>query len=345
MKELSEEEVMRYGIRPLVAWTDPGTRRARVLLRFTVLLASAVMAMSPAAAQARAVPSGVHGGALFGGTQRLIAAQGALHRSLAVLRDYYTYGQSFPDAAARQVLAEGGTVLASLDGGPSYKDVAAGWDHGYFRAFLTAMNNAAVQYHLGAIYFSYQHEADNISAHVAHQGWAGGFRAAWAHLHYKAREWGLNWNAGGHIYWTMIMMHGAFFPTATGQHRVQDYWVGQQEDDIIAVDGYNHAGCVNGVTQGIVTPGSLFGPALAYAASKGKPVFVAEWGSQRGPQQVPFIGLMQKYVTSRAAIKAAMYFDARAQGRNACDNVVNRVPASLRALSAMGADPGMQGRT
>ena len=29
-------------------------------------------------------------------------------------------------------MAEGGTVLASLDGGPSYKDVAAGWDHDYF---------------------------------------------------------------------------------------------------------------------------------------------------------------------------------------------------------------------
>ena len=57
------------------------------------------------------------------------------------------------------------------------------------------------------------------------------------------------------------MMHGAFFSSATGQHRVSDYWDGQQEDDIIGVDGYNHAGCVNGVTQGIVTPGSLFGPA------------------------------------------------------------------------------------
>jgi len=337
---------MRYNLCPLVAWTGPETRRARVLLSVTALLASAVMVMSPAAAQARAAPSGVHGGALFGGTQRLIAAQGALHRRLAVLRDYYTYGESFPDAAARQVMAEGGTVLASLDGGPSYKDVAAGWDHGYFRSFLTAMNNAAAQYHLGAIYFSYQHEADNISAHVAHQGWAGGFRAAWAHLHYKAREWGLNWNAGGHIYWTLIMMHGAFFSTATGQHRVSDYWDGQQEDDIIGVDGYNHAGCVNGVTQGIVTPGSLFGPALAYAAAKGgKPVFVAEWGSQVGDQQAPFIRDMRAYVTGHPVIAGASYFDASAQGRNGCDNIVNRVPASLRALSAMGADPGMQGRT
>jgi len=307
------------------------------------LALAGVLAVPAAGHASTGGPSGVSGGALFGGTQRLVPAQHALHRSLAVLRDYYTYGESFPDAAARQVMAEGGTVLVSLDGGPSYKEVAGGWDHGYFRSFLTAMNDAAIKYHLGAIYFCYQHEADNISAHVAHQGWAGGFRAAWAHLHYKAKEWGLNWNAGGHIYWTMIMMHGAFFPTATGQHRVQDYWVGQQEDDIVAVDGYNHAGCVNGVQQGMVTPGSLFDPALAYAASKGKPVFVAEWGSQRGPQQVPFIGLMQKYVTSRAAIKAAMYFDAGAQGRNACDNTVNGDPASLRALDVMGAAPRLRG--
>jgi hypothetical protein len=104
-----------------------GDPEGTVLLMFTALLASAVMAMSPAAAQARAAPSGVHGGALFGGTQRLIAAQGALHRSLAVLRDYYTYGESFPDAAARHVMAEGGTVLASLDGGPSR---VQGWQAG-----------------------------------------------------------------------------------------------------------------------------------------------------------------------------------------------------------------------
>ena len=41
MKELSEEEVMRYGIRPLVACTGPQTRRAQVLLGFTALPASA----------------------------------------------------------------------------------------------------------------------------------------------------------------------------------------------------------------------------------------------------------------------------------------------------------------
>ena len=44
---------MRYHLRPLVAWTDPQTRRARILLGFSALLASAVMVMSPAAAQAR----------------------------------------------------------------------------------------------------------------------------------------------------------------------------------------------------------------------------------------------------------------------------------------------------
>src|SRR5215470_8287224 len=59
--------------------------------------------------------SGVTAGALFGGNAALVPEEGALGRRLAIIRVYYRIGETFPQPMSRKYLAEGTTLLVSLD--------------------------------------------------------------------------------------------------------------------------------------------------------------------------------------------------------------------------------------
>src|SRR5208282_5434060 len=102
------------------------------------------------------------GGALFGGNSSLVPEETALGRKLAIVRVYYRFGESFPNVADRQVMAAGSTLmvsLATLRGGSSYASIAAGLQDSYVSSFLSAVNQAAIRYHLSAIYFCFEHES------------------------------------------------------------------------------------------------------------------------------------------------------------------------------------------
>ncbi len=95
--------------------------------------------------------SGVDGGALFGGNTKLVPEEARLGRSLAIVRVYYRLGESFPRPADRRLMAEGTTLLVSLDtvpGDPGYASIAASHQDAAIAAFLKAVNQAAVQYRL-----------------------------------------------------------------------------------------------------------------------------------------------------------------------------------------------------
>ena len=105
--------------------------------------------------------SGIGGGALFGGTTPLVSEEGKLGRKLAIVREYYSFGEHFPTPNDARLMAGHRTLLVSIDGmhgKPSFASVAAGREDGYLRSFLKSVNQAAVRYHLGAIYIDYQHE-------------------------------------------------------------------------------------------------------------------------------------------------------------------------------------------
>jgi hypothetical protein len=292
--------------------------------------------------------SDVTGGAMFGGDIPLLSQQGKLGRKLAIVRVYDLLGQSFPGAQVRRILAGGSTVLVSLDTHPgmaTYASIAAGREDGIISRYLREVNQAAVTYHLAAIYICFEHEVDNTKRHAG-LGSPAQFVQAWDHIHGLATAAHLDWNQGGRLHWVWLLEHGAFFSSAASA-----YWPGSGEVDILGVDGYNTGGCrtANGNsflaagTQ-MQAPAYLFGPALSFASAHGLPVFIAEWASapyRSQGVQPEFIRQMQEYVTSHPQIGAALYWDSQQPG-SACNFNIDSRQASMTALAAMGRSAGLQ---
>src|SRR5580700_1898807 len=72
--------------------------------------------------------SGVSGGDLFGGNTAMADEAARLGRTLAIVRTYYTLGESFPRAEDRHWMSQGSTEMVSLDTDPgmaTYADIAA----------------------------------------------------------------------------------------------------------------------------------------------------------------------------------------------------------------------------
>jgi len=290
--------------------------------------------------------SGITGGALFGGNMSLASVEGKLGQRLAIVRVYYRLGQSFPRRMDQQMMAAGSTLLVSLDtvpGGPIYASIAAGREDATISAFMKAVNQAAVRYHLAAIYFSFEHEP-NVVAHHYGLGTPAEFIQAWDHVHQLAESARLDWNQGGRMHWVLILTHGAFSPSRPPAESSAAYWPGTSEVDVVAADGYDNYGCV-GQSLGR-TPESLFGPAVRFArANGGLPVFIAEWGSTAFPsfqRQTSFIQQMQAFVASTPEIQATMYWNNQGIGPH-CDFSVNPYPSSISALAAAARSPAMQG--
>ncbi|HLX50740.1 MAG TPA: hypothetical protein VKS82_20615 [Streptosporangiaceae bacterium] len=290
--------------------------------------------------------SAVTGGALFGGNVALTREAGKLDRRLAVIRIYDHIGDTFP-GPYRKLLAAGSTAAVSLDSsGASYAAIAAGHQDKAIGAFLRSVNQAAIRYHLPAIYVSFEHEPD-IAKH-RRLGTPAQFVQAWDHIHRLAASAHLDWKTGGRLHWVWILLHSAF-----SNGLASKFWPGGSEVAGIGVDGYNSLACRMAADHGRVprrqrdlnTPGAIFGPALSFAGSKGGvPVFITEWGSDTpggSGTQPTFIRQMQSYLTHNREIAAAMYWDSNGP---ACRYSVDNRPASLAALAAMGHSPALQGR-
>ena len=290
----------------------------------------------PGKPHGKSVPTA--GNALFGGNGLLVREQGALGRTLAMVRVYYHIGGTFPQVSDRRNMAQGSTELISLDSaGTSYASIAAGSKDGSILAFLRSVNQAALQYHLGAIYISFEHEPESPE-HVS-LGSPAEFVRAWDHVHQLAVAAHLDWNQGGRLHWVLILIHTAYQNGGAGA-----YWPGSGEADIVAADGYNSYRCGNQAQTQIQTPAMLFNPLLAFAAAHGGlPVFIAEFGSDTStPNAQPrFIEQMQAYLASNRQIAAALYWD---DAGTRCSYRVDGHPAALAALAALGRSAMMQGR-
>jgi len=288
-------------------------------------------------------PAGVVNGVLFGGDVPLAVVEQKLGRKLAIVRVYYVLGENFPRKIDSQLMASGSTELVSLDttpGGASYASIAAGHEDGNILPFLKAVNAAAVQYHLGAIYMTFEHEANVFETHTG-LGTPAQFVQAWDHVHQLAVSAHLDWQQGGRMHWALILSHWAFSEGRAGQ-----YWPGLSEFDVLATDGYNSGDCKSGQVKNssYVSPSWIFGPVLSFAKTHGAPpVFIAEWGSVAFPSpsvRPNFIRQMQSFVAANPEIHAAMYWNGVAR----CSYSVNNYPASLAALADMAHAPLFQGQ-
>jgi len=295
--------------------------------------------------------SNVTAGALFGGNAALVPEEAALGRRLAVIRVYYHIGETFPQPMNRKYMAKGSTLLVSLDTSvhrASYASIAAGHEDGFISSFLKSVNQAAVQYHLGAIYIDFEHEADD-SRHLP-LGSPAQFDQAWDHVHRLAVDQHLDWNQGGRLHWVLVLVHNAYSPGSshlTAASWAGEFWPGPGEVDAVAADGYNSYSChlrLQNAPLSNPSPADLFGPVVSFAATHGGlPVFITEWGvdttSRAG--QVRFIQQMQAFVAANREIVGAMYWDSLG---NRCSYTVDGNPAAVAALTTMGHSTALQGR-
>jgi hypothetical protein len=302
-------------------------------------------------ANAAGTLAGVGNGVMFGGDVPLAAVQGALGRRLAVVRVYDRMGQSFQSRLVTNFMAQGTTILQSLDtfpGGTTYSAIAAGAQDATITAFLESMNSSAIHYRLPAIYFTFEHEA-NVAANHVGLGTSAQFIAAWDHIHQIAVSHHLLWNQGGRIHFALILTH--FFYN-NGQ--AINWWPGANEVDIVAADGYNTGGCRtarknhSGFTNGQTppeSPSSLFTGVVQFAAAHGGlPVFIAEWGSvaYSNPSiRVTWIQQMLSFIQANPSVHAALYWDSQVPP---CNYIVDNSPSSLTALAGVAQAPLMQGR-
>jgi hypothetical protein len=291
-------------------------------------------------------------GVLFGGDVPLVPMEAKLGRTLAIVRVYDLIGQPFMNRKVASIMARGSTLLVSFDTfpshGPSYASIVAGREDSTIRSFLEAANQAAIHYKLGAIYVTFEHEANNLSKHRG-LGTPAQFLQAWDHVHQLAVNAHLDWNQGGRLHWALILTHYAFLNGSISQ-----YWPGTSEVDVVAADGYNTGGCRDARRSGggfkfgrtpAVTPASLFAKVVGFAASHGRlPVFIAEWGSVAYTStsvRVSFIQQMQAFVQANPEIKATLYWNSQVPP---CNYIVNGSPTSLAALASMGHSPALQGQ-
>jgi hypothetical protein len=281
----------------------------------------------------------------------LAAVQGALGRKLAIVRVYDRLGQTFQSRLVDNFLANGTTILMSLDtfpGGTPYSAIAAGQQDATITAFLESMNSSAIHYKMPAIYFTFEHEANVPATHTG-LGTSAQFIQAWDHIHQIAVNHHLLWNQGGRIHFTLILTH--FF---YNNGKAIDWWPGANEVDIVAADGYNTGGCRtarknhSGFTNGVTppeSPSSLFTGVVQFAAAHGGlPVFIAEWGSvaySNASVRVTWINQMQSFVAANPSIHAALYWDSEVPP---CNYIIDNSPSSLSALATLAQSPLMQGR-
>jgi hypothetical protein len=270
-----------------------------------------------------------------------------LNRKLAMVRVYYHFGEDFPMRADLRLMTGHQTLLVSLDGtrlGPTFASVAAGREDRFIRRFLKAMNDAAVLYHLGVIYFCYQHEPNVRRGRGL--GSRAQFRRAWDHVRELARGMHLT-----RLRWVLILTHRDYLPPGHrprwmhGMPPAAAVWPGKRNVDVVAADGYDSPGCKPGTSprNDHATPGSVFGPVLRFARAHGRlPVFASEWGaSARFPAaQAKFIREMPGFVARHHAIRGVSYWD---QAGPTCSYSVNHRPRALAALRAMAHDRALLG--
>jgi hypothetical protein len=295
--------------------------------------------------------AGVGNGVMFGGDVPLAAVQGALGRKLAIVRVYDRLGQTFQSRLVDNFMAQGSTILMSLDtfpGGTPYSAIAAGQQDATITAFLESMNSSAARYGLPAIYFTFEHEA-NVPATHSGLGTSAQFIQAWDHIHQIAVNHHLLWNQGGRIHFVLILTH--FF---YNNGKAIQWWPGTNEVDIVSADGYNTGGCRTarknhqGFSTGVTppeSPASLFTGVIQFAAAHGGlPVFIAEWGSvaySNASVRVNWIQQMQSFVAANPAIHAALYWDSQVPP---CNYIIDNSPSSLSAMTTLAQSALMQGR-
>jgi plastocyanin len=252
-------------------------------------------------------------------------------RQMATERVYDLWDDPFPtddDLWSRDL---GRTLYVSWNASPRDGTGCKGWANiaaGLYDAEIDAKAEALKSF--GApIIFSFHHEPTTKPEFGGDCGTGEDYKAAWRYIHDRFQTDGVT-NAT--YAWTMTAQS---FQNGKGD----EYYPGNGIIDLIAADGYNWYSCEfhNGPWREM---DEIFQSFYDYGVSKGKPMFIAEYGSG---EDDAVVGRKAQWFANGAdllkrwsEIKGVSYFNVGTGG--ACDRYADSSPTSLQAFSAMGHD-------
>jgi plastocyanin len=327
-------------------------RGTRAILVTLVLLGTAGIRGASAAAAGQpghTYPLSPHGvelpekGALFGTFVRpddhtgltrreaMTNLEALIGRQFATERVYDLWDDPFPtddDLWSRDL---GRTLYVSWNASPRDGTGCKGWANiasGQYDAEIDAKAEAIKSFGAPLI-FSFHHEPTTKPEFGGDCGTGADYIAAWRHIHDRFVADGVT-NAT--YAWTMTAQ-------SYDRNRGDEFYPGNDVVDLIAADGYNWYSCEfhNGPWREMQ---DIFQSFHDYGASKGKPMFIAEYGSG---EDDAVVGRKAQWFANGSAllktwpdIKGVSYFNVGTGG--ACDRYVDSSPSSLSAFSAMGHD-------
>jgi plastocyanin len=252
-------------------------------------------------------------------------------RPMAMERVYKLWDDPFPDADDLWSRDTGHTLYMSWNASPrsgqgcvKWADIAAG----LLDTEVDAMADAIISF--GApIIFSFHHEPTTKPEFGGDCGTGADYIAAWRHIHDRFVADGVT---NVTYAWTMTAQ-------SYDKGRGDEFYPGNDVIDVIAADGYNWYSCE--FHQGPWREmDDIFQSFHNYGASKGKPMFIAEYGSG---EDDAVVGRKAQWFANGSAllktwpdIKGVSYFNVGTGG--ACDRYADSSPSSLSAFSAMGHD-------
>ena len=328
---------------------QPGGRKRSVIAAVLSVLAAVLLA-APAAASSRLGGTRYEGpvplpstGALWGAYLSLDDHNGLDHntawtnfeamvgRSMDVERVYYNWNDLWPTAEDAWSRDHGHTLYISWNAADDdgictpFADIAAG----LYDADIDVRAEALIAFGAPVI-FTFNHEPMNPPPGGTLCGTSPEYVAAFRHVHDRFTADGA----------TNVSYAMTLFALSYTHGRGDEFYAGDRYVDLIAADGYNWHGC--SFHQGPWREfRDIFQDFYDYGLSKGKPMFVAEYGTGEDDQDPN--GKAQWFTDAAdqlkrwPEIKGVSYFNVG--GGYPCARYVDSSPQSLSSFQAMGADP------
>jgi hypothetical protein len=262
------------------------------------------------------------GPAVFTQANEILAVQALqrqLGRRLGIVHTYLRWRAPFPTASDRAFVSQGSMLLISWAGTATAR-IDSGAEDGWIRTRARQVKA------LGRpVFLEWRWEMDRPGLR-SEVGSGPAYVAAWDRIRAIFAAAGVR-NAA----WVWC-------PTAQGfaDGQAAAFYPGDDEVDWICADAYPQYGSHASFAATV-------GPFLDWAAPRGKPVMIGEFGvplSYGGPRRAQWLSAAQRTVRANRQIKAVLYFDANPAGQGPQGSyALGGDAAALAAFRAMAGMP------
>jgi hypothetical protein len=250
-------------------------------------------------------------------------------RKMAYVKEGYFWDDQFPGEFERWARDQGQTLVfgwsSTKQSGDSVRwaDIAAG----LYDADIDAKANELMAFEAPAL-FVFENEPEQL---LASHGSAADYVLAYQHIRDRFVSRGVT-----NLSYVLILMAYTY-----RMGRADQYYPGDGYVDVLAADGYNWYGCP-GRDDPWTSFVDVFQAFNDYGMAKGKPMFIAEWGSMEDPavpgRKAEWIGEAADTLKGWPEVKVVTYYNNGMPAGN-CDWWVDSSDSALAAFQEMGADP------